>query len=68
MALILSLTITPRTAGGDTIAIALRAMLYYLSRNLIAYRTLLEEVREADRNGELSDLITYEQSLKLKYL
>lgn len=57
-----------RTAGGDTIAIALRAMLYFLSRTPAAYKALQDEVRKADRRNELSPLITYEESLNLEYL
>ncbi|OQV08098.1 hypothetical protein CLAIMM_12418 [Cladophialophora immunda] len=56
------------TAGGDTIAIALRAMLYYLARTPAAYKSLVQEIVNADANGALSPLITFEESLKLKYL
>lgn len=43
-------------------------MLYYLAKTPTAFNSLVEEVCEADRRSELSPLITYEESLKLKYL
>lgn len=43
-------------------------MLYYLAKTPTAYKTVVDEICEADRNSQLSSLITYEESLKMKYL
>lgn len=69
---------TPRTtthvdgpaslAGSDTTAISLRAIFYYLLHNPSAYQTLQREVDDAHQAGKLSPVITYAESLELKYL
>ncbi|KAK5994301.1 Cytochrome P450 monooxygenase cicH [Cladobotryum mycophilum] len=55
-------------AGSDTTAISLRAILYYLTRDPICYRKAQEEVDQADRDGMLSENITYAECLRLPYL
>ena len=54
-------------AGSDTTAASLRAIFYYLCRNEDAHRKLLNEIDEADRNGELSDPVTFAEAQNLKY-
>lgn len=55
-------------AGSDTTAISLRACFYYLIKTPGAYRKLVNEILSADKEGKLSDSITYEECLKLPYL
>lgn len=57
-----------RLAGSDTIAIAVRAIFYYLAKTPEVYKKVVGEVDEADRNGNLSHLITFEESQNLRYL
>lgn len=46
-------------AGSDTTAASLRAIFYYLCRTPRAHLKLLDEIDAADREGELSDPITF---------
>ncbi|KAK0361528.1 hypothetical protein LTR94_022995 [Friedmanniomyces endolithicus] len=54
-------------AGSDTTAASLRAIFYYLCRNTEAHKKLLAEIDEADREGELSDPVTFAESQNLRY-
>ena len=49
-------------AGSGTTSIALRAIIYYLCRNPKAMDKLIKEIDEADRQGLLSNPISYKQS------
>ena len=55
-------------AGSDTTAISLRACFYYLLKNPQTYQKLVAEVDEAERRGELSAFVTFEESVKMPYL
>ncbi|KAH0437089.1 cytochrome P450 [Colletotrichum camelliae] len=55
-------------AGSDTTAISLRAVFYYLLKNKHAYQTLQQEIDKADRDGKLSPVVQYSESLELEYL
>ncbi|USP80377.1 UbiH, 2-polyprenyl-6-methoxyphenol hydroxylase and related FAD-dependent oxidoreductase [Curvularia clavata] len=55
-------------AGSDTTAISLRAVFYYLLKNNNSYRTLQKEIDDANTAGKLSPIITFSESLQLKYL
>ena len=55
-------------AGSDTTAISLRACFYYVTKTPRAYKRLVEEIDEVDRQGMLPLFITYEECLKLPYL
>lgn len=55
-------------AGSDTTAISLRACFYYLMKTPAAYKKLIAEIDEADEKNQLSDFVTYEESLRLPYL
>jgi cytochrome P450 len=55
-------------AGSDTTGISLRACFYFLMRNPGAYRNLMAEIDQADRDGLLSEYVTYEESMRLPYL
>lgn len=68
MSLGLTLTSVYSLAGSDTTAISLRAVFYYLIKTPSAYKTLVSEIDEADKNGQLSVFVTYEECLKLPYL
>lgn len=57
-----------RLAGSDTTGISLRAIIYYLIKNPIAYEKLKQEVDQADQAGKLSKSVTYAESLELTYL
>lgn len=54
-------------AGADTTAISLRAMFYYLGRTPSAHDKLLAEIDQADREGRLSDPVTFAEAQELKY-
>lgn len=62
------LTLAPRLAGSDTTGISLRSIFYYLLRDKSAYKTLQNEIDEADKAGKLSPIITYSESLELEFL
>lgn len=55
-------------AGSDTTAISLRSMFYYLCRNPSCYDKVVAEIDAMDEAGELSELITFAESNKMKYL
>ncbi|KAG8165886.1 hypothetical protein KVR01_004438 [Diaporthe batatas] len=54
-------------AGSDTTASTLRALFYYLCRTPAAHDRLLAEIDEAERNGRLSDPVTFEEAQQLRY-
>lgn len=54
-------------AGADTTAASLRAIFYYLCLTPSAHVKLLAELDEADRNGRLSDPVTFAEAQDLKY-
>ncbi|CAG8925610.1 unnamed protein product [Penicillium salamii] len=55
-------------AGSDTTAIALRAIIYFLVKNVSTYNKLQHEIDEADQTGRISEYITYAECLELPYL
>lgn len=57
-----------RLAGADTISVALGAIFYYVVTHTAVHKKLLEEIEHASNRGELSDMVTYEESQKLPYL
>lgn len=57
-----------RGAGSDTTAIALRAVVYFLCKNPGKLRKLQSELDDAEKNGKLSEPITYAEALSLAYL
>jgi cytochrome P450 len=62
------LTLAYRLAGSDTTGISLRSIFYYLLHDKSTYKTLQNEIDEADRAGKLSPIITFSESLELEYL
>ncbi|UPL02773.1 hypothetical protein LCI18_013707 [Fusarium solani-melongenae] len=62
------LILAHRLAGSDTTGISLRSIFYYLLHDKSAYKTLQNEIDEADRAGKLSPIITFSESLELEYL
>jgi cytochrome P450 len=48
-------------AGSDTTAIALRAIIYLLLRNPDKSKKLLDQIDQADREGKLSDPVSYKE-------
>ncbi|TPX07530.1 uncharacterized protein E0L32_002133 [Thyridium curvatum] len=58
-----------RFAGSDTTAAAVSSILYHLMKNPSAYNTLVEEIDNATRAGDLSvPAIRYQEAIKLPYL
>ncbi|GIZ40796.1 hypothetical protein CKM354_000412000 [Cercospora kikuchii] len=55
-------------AGSDTTAASLRSIFYNLCRNPRAHDTLLSELDSAERNGQLSDPVTFSEAQNLPYL
>jgi hypothetical protein len=55
-------------AGSDTTAIALRSIIYHLIKTPRVYRKLQDEIDEFDREGLLSPIIQYHESIKMPYL
>ncbi|KAL2422085.1 Cytochrome P450 monooxygenase cicH [Exophiala dermatitidis] len=55
-------------AGSDTTAISLRAIFYYLLKSPSSMRKLVTEIDIADREGRLSDFVTWQESTRLPYL
>lgn len=55
-------------AGSDTTAASMRAIIYYLCRNPEAHEKLLTEIDGADRDGKLSDPVTFAEAQEMKYL
>lgn len=47
---------------------SLRAIFYNLIKNPSCYRKLVSEIENADRLGQLSEYIKYDEALKLEYL
>jgi hypothetical protein len=48
--------------------VSLRAVFYYLIKTPAAYGRLVAEIDEAEKKGQLSEYIKYEECLKLPYL
>ncbi|EEQ85215.2 cytochrome P450 oxidoreductase [Blastomyces dermatitidis ER-3] len=65
---IVAITTTNILAGSDTTAITLRAIFYYLCKNLSMYRKLQREVDSAVEAGRLSKPATYKETTTLTYL
>ncbi|RAO66022.1 uncharacterized protein BHQ10_002034 [Talaromyces amestolkiae] len=63
-----SWTISNMLAGSDTTAINLRAIFYYLLRHPHSLQRVLDEIKEAEAENRLSEIITYNESKTLKYL
>ncbi|KAI1627312.1 cytochrome P450 [Exophiala viscosa] len=55
-------------AGSDTTGIALRSIFYYLLKSPACMLKLVAEIDWADRAGQLSEFVTWQQSNKLPYL
>lgn len=55
-------------AGSDTTAIALRAIVYYLCRNPRCMGKLVKDIDDADREGKLSNPISFKESNGIAYL
>ncbi|KAI8711253.1 hypothetical protein NCS52_01501200 [Fusarium sp. LHS14.1] len=55
-------------AGSDTTGISLRSIFYYLLHDKSSYKTLQNEIDEADKAGKLSPVITFSESLELEFL
>ena len=55
-------------AGGDTVSAALQAFLYYLSRHPQYHQRLRAEIDAAEARGELSEIVSYNEALKLPFL
>lgn len=55
-------------AGSDTTAASLRAIFYNLCRHKPAHDKLLSEIDAADREGRLSDPLTFAEAQNLPYL
>ena len=66
--IITKLIFTCSFAGSDTTAMALRSIIYYLIKNPRVYTTLMAEIDEAEKAGNLSEIITYKQGSDMKYL
>jgi len=54
-------------AGSDTTGISLRAMLYYIITNPEVYAKLMNEINTYAKNGEISNPVTFAESLKMPY-
>ena len=54
-------------AGSDTTAASLRAIFYYLCRTSAAYQSLQSEFDHANKQGNLSDPVTFAEAQKLPY-
>jgi len=65
---IIALTTTNLIAGSDGTAIGLRAILYFLCRNPLAYKKLQKEIDDAFTSGSLSSPVKYTEGAKLEYL
>jgi len=60
--------LTQITAGSDTTAISLRAILYYLYRDPTKLEALRAEISQKMETGELSEPATYQQMIRMPYL
>lgn len=56
------------SAGSDTTAISLRAIVYYLLKNPKCKKKLLDEIDSLARDGLISNIATLEQSKNMPYL
>ncbi|KAJ4354575.1 uncharacterized protein N0V89_006312 [Didymosphaeria variabile] len=65
---VISMGTTQVSAGSDTIAVSIRAIIYHVLRNLAVKAKLVAELDEAKRKGELSNPIKHAEAAKLKYL
>ena len=65
---ILSMATSNIFAGSDTTAISTRAVIYHLLKNPKCKRKLVEELDTQKRKGELTELITLEQTKHVPYL
>ncbi|KAG4257724.1 hypothetical protein FPRO04_07945 [Fusarium proliferatum] len=54
-------------AGSDTTGISLRAVVYFVIRTPLVHEKLQREIDEADQAGQLSEYVTYQESLELPY-
>ncbi|KAK3994997.1 putative cytochrome P450 pisatin demethylase-like protein [Cladorrhinum sp. PSN332] len=55
-------------AGSDTTAIMMRSIFYFLLKNPESLKKLMDELKEARREGRLSDIVTWKESRSLPYL
>ncbi|KAI1075116.1 cytochrome P450 [Whalleya microplaca] len=65
---IIAITTTNVIAGSDTTAISLTSVLYYLGKYPEARRKLVLEIESAEREGQVSNPVTYAEAIKLPYL
>ncbi|KAL1962642.1 hypothetical protein VTN77DRAFT_9356 [Rasamsonia byssochlamydoides] len=65
---IIAITTTNVIAGSDTTAISLASVLYHLSKYPQTRKKLEEEIERAEREGQVSNPITYAEAVKLPYL
>ncbi|CAG5171199.1 uncharacterized protein ALTATR162_LOCUS7291 [Alternaria atra] len=56
------------TAGSDTTAISLSAILYYMLKNPQTFETLRQEIDERQREGKIGHYITFKESQDMPYL
>lgn len=56
------------TAGSDTTAITLSAILYHLLKNPTALQKLLDEIDDCYRQGKVLDVISFKESQEMPYL
>ncbi|KAB2106428.1 hypothetical protein AG0111_0g5308 [Alternaria gaisen] len=56
------------TAGSDTTAISLSAILYYMLKNPQTFEALRQEVDERQREGRIGHYITFKESQDMPYL
>lgn len=54
-------------AGSDTTGISLRAILYYIVTNPEVYAKLMDEIHQFAKDGQISDPVTFAESLKMPY-
>ena len=57
-----------RFAGSDTTAISLRSIFYYLCKNPRCYVKLVAEIDEMDKNGDLSNPVSFAEASRMPYL
>ncbi|KAG0650381.1 Aldehyde dehydrogenase [Hyphodiscus hymeniophilus] len=55
-------------AGSDTTAISLRSMFYYLCKHAACYSRVMVEIQDLEREGNLSEPITFAEANKMLYL
>lgn len=65
---VFQICLTQITAGSDTTAISLRAVLYYLYQDPTRLAILRKEIEDKTNSGEASQPITYKETLNLPYL